>query len=401
MTRTRSLYASFLLSALLSTALVHAEGMSAAVGKPLQAAAAAMKAGKYRDALNHIHDADSAPGKTADESFTIERMRLSAALGAGDVQTAIHSLDAVQGRVSASEKLADMEGIINLYYRAGDMTSTAQWANRYAKEGGTDPRITGLGPMLRYKSGDYAGVVKELLPRVQADEKAGRAPTKQNLDILANCYINLKDETGVLYAYERLVQHYPEKDSWTNVLNHVQRVPGFSERFALDLYRLKLATGNLAQTGEFLQMAQMAVLENSIAEAKKIVDQANAVGAFGKGDEGGRQKRLTDLINKRLADDPKALAQAEKDANASADGSLLINLGLNYVMGGQSAKGVGLVDAGLKKAGFKDEDEAKLRAGIAFGLGGQKSKAAQVLKTVQGQDGAQNLARLWMYRVQQ
>jgi hypothetical protein len=413
MTRTRPLYAGLLMWALLgfSSAVVQAdEGMSPAVGKPLQQAAAFLKSGKYREALAKIQEADAVGSKTANESFAIERMRESASLGSGNTAQAVRSFEALTatGRLAGSEKIADLEGIVGAYYRANDFANAAIWANRYVKEGGTDPRITSLGPTLRYKSGDYAGVVKELRPRVEADEKAGRASSEQTLQLLAACYQNLKDDNGSYYVMERMVAHYPQKANWTNVLNHVSHTPGFSERLALDLLRLKFATDNMRTENDpketeqrYMEMAQLSLQDGFNTEAKKVVDQAYANHIFGDGPEAARQKRLVDLITKRLADDAKVLPQAEKDAAAAADGTASINLGFNYITAGQVQKGLPLVDAGLKKGNFKREDDAKLHAGMAYALAAQKAKAVQTLKTVQGADGTQALAHLWTYRAQQ
>ena len=413
MTHTRPLYAGLLCWALLGfptsavmsgPSVVHAdEALRPEVGKPLKDAAAMLKSGKYREALGKIHDADAVGGKNAAETFMIERMRFAASMGAGDTAQALKSFEALQasGRLPAAEKLADIENLVSVYYRAKDYSAASTWANRYAKEGGTDPRITGLGPQLRYQSGDYAGVVKEILPRAQAAEKAGRNISEEELQLLANCYLKLKDESGYIYSMERLVAGYPKKSYWTDLIIRVKSKQGFSGRLALDLYRIKLATDNMNSAGEYMEMAELALVENFNTEGKTIVDQAYAKGAFGQGPEAARQKRMADLIAKRLVDEPKTLAQEEKDANAAADGTALINLGLNYVTAGKAAKGLPFVEAGLKKDNFKRPDDAKLRAGIAYAMAGQKSKANQTLKSVAGNDGTADMAKLWMLRAQQ
>ena len=75
-------------------------GLRPEVGKPLQAAQDLVKAGKYRDALAKVREADAVGGKTAAETTTIERMRLAAASGAGDADTAARSFDAISASVA-------------------------------------------------------------------------------------------------------------------------------------------------------------------------------------------------------------------------------------------------------------------------------------------------------------
>ena len=69
-------------------------GLRPEVGKPLQAAQDLVKAGKYREALAKVRELDAVGGKTATETNTIERMRLAAASGAGDADTASRSFEA-------------------------------------------------------------------------------------------------------------------------------------------------------------------------------------------------------------------------------------------------------------------------------------------------------------------
>ncbi len=80
---------------------------------------------------------------------------------------------------------------------------------------------------------------------------------------------------------------------------------------------------------------------------------------------------------------------------AARDGNDLVTLGYNYVGYGQAAKGIALMEQGIKKGGLRRPEDAKLHLGIAYLQAGQKAKALQVLKTVGGTDGAADLARLW------
>jgi hypothetical protein len=54
-----------------------------------------------------------------------------------------------------------------------------------------------------------------------------------------------------------------------------------------------------------------------------------------------------------------------------------------------------LIQEGIRKGGLKHPDDAQLHLGIAYLLGGQKEQAIRVFKSVQGTDGAADLARLW------
>ena len=64
-------------------------------------------------------------------------------------------------------------------------------------------------------------------------------------------------------------------------------------------------------------------------------------------------------------------------------------------MNAQAEKGVQLIERGIAKGGLKRPEDAKLLLGQALAEAGQKQKAVQTLRTVRGNDGSADLARLW------
>jgi hypothetical protein len=223
-----------------------------------------------------------------------------------------------------------------------------------------------------------------------------RRATEEELQILANCYDRQKDTAGYVSAIEKLVVSYPKKSYWTDLLSRVQKKPGFSDRLGVNVYRLRLATGNLTSTNDYLEMAQLALQAGVPAEAKVIVDKGYEVKALGQGPEAGRHQRLRDLVMKDLAESQKTRARDEAEAIAAKDGNDLVKVGLNYVYEGNADKGLALVEQGIKKGGLKRPEDAKLRLGEAQIYAGHKAKGVQTLKTVQGNDGTADIARLWI-----
>ncbi|HJV96837.1 MAG TPA: hypothetical protein VJ608_12405, partial [Albitalea sp.] len=172
------------------------------VGKPLQAAQELIRAQKFKDALAKVREADAVGGKTAGESYLIERMRIAAASGAGDVETAAKSFEAISatGKVSPADKQRMIESLAGAYYRAHDYAKTMQWGQRYFKEGGTSPAIRTLLIQAQYLGGDFAGAARELTTEIQAAEKAGSAPAEDRLKLLVNATLKLNDTNGYVWA---------------------------------------------------------------------------------------------------------------------------------------------------------------------------------------------------------
>ena len=375
----------------------YAQSMRPELGKPLQAAQDLIKSKKYKDALAKIREADAVANKTPAEIFTIERMRGSAAASAGDTATAARSFEAVieSGKLPPGEQLKYIQAVAGMFYSNHDYAKATTWLTRYQKEGGTDPAMRALLVQTYYQGGNYSLALKEVQATVRAEEKAGRAPSIEQLELLANCVSKTGDKAGYASAMEKLVSYYPKKEYWAQLLNRVQAKPGFSDRLSLDVYRLKLAVGQLTSTSDYMEMSQLALQSGLSAEATKIIDQGYKLGALGTGTDGPRHQRLRDLAIKNAAEDLKTAAQSEAEAAQNKDGTGLVNLGYNYVTAGKFDKGIPLMEKGMKGE-LKRPDDAKLHMGIAYLLAGKKNLAVQTFKGVQGTDGTADLARYWV-----
>lgn len=398
----RALSSAFLVAGMLCAGLQSAQAQEKVrpeVGKPLQAAQDLMKANKFKDALAKVREADAVSAKTPYETYMVERMRASAATGAKEGDVAIKAYEAViaSGKAPSADQIKIIEALATNYYNSRDFASAIKWGQRYYKEGGSGGQIRTLMIQSYFQSGDFAASAKESLQDIEADEKAGRTPSEDKLQLLANSYLRQKNNAGYTATIEKLLNFYPKKSLWANVISGVQKKPGFSDRLAYDVNRLQLATGNLNTTNDYMEMAQLAIQAGFLAEGKKVIDEGFANGALGKGAEADRHKRLKDLAEKRIEAAKKAgTASEEAEANAAKDGNALVSLGLKIAINGDAAKGISMMDAGIKKGGLKRPDDAKFHLGVAQIQNGQKSKGIQTLKSVQGTDGVADLARLWI-----
>jgi len=367
------------------------------VGKVIQAARELIQAKKYKEALAKVQETNAVPNLNAYEKFVIDLTRGSAAQGAGERDTAISSFESVvaSGKLQQVEQLKVMGVISGLYYEAKNYAKSIQWASRYEKEGGTDPAIQQLLIQSYYLSGDNANAAKLLRDEIDSDEKAGRTPTEERLLFLASCYLKMNDNAGYTVALEKLVAHYPKKSYWADLISRMQRKAGFSERLELDVLRLQLATGNLSRPPDFMEMAQLALQAGFPIEAKRIIDQGYSTGVLGKGADAERQNRLRELANRQAAQDAAAIAQGDSESTSSKEGDVLLAIGYNDVLNGKTERGLALMEKGIRQSP-KHPEEAKLHLALAYLQAGQKPRAIQLLQTVHGNDGAADLARLWL-----
>ena len=398
-------------TALLATALLVgtqspalAQGVRAEVGKPLQQASEYLRAGKAREALAKVREADAIGGKSAAEQLMIDRMKGAAAQRAGDAATTIAAFESVyaSGKLAGAEQGQVAESIAFAYSQQKNWAKTTEWANRARSAGGNSSQLNQLIAYVQSQSGDYTQILKDAQANVDAAEKAGRRPGEDDLLRMADAAKRLNHNSAYSNALERLVLVYPKKEYWSAHLAALQRKPGFADRLRLDVMRLKLTIGLLDKTDEFMEMAQLALQAGLPVEAKNIVAKGYAAKALGTGDQAERHKRLSDLVDKQLADSAAGIAQAATDAASSKDGDELVKVGTVYASMGQSGKAVELIEKGIAKGDLKRPHDAKLRLALALAESPKtRAKGVQMLRSVTGNDGTTDVAKLYTVVVQQ
>lgn len=396
MSTLRALTLALLTAGLVGT--VQAQNLRPEVGKPLQQASELLRAGKAKEALAKVREADGASGKSAQEQLMIDRMRGAAAQRAGDNATAAQAFESAfaSGKLGAAEQMQVAESLAFAYSQLKDNAKAGQWVQKALALGSTSPQLKQLQTYLQGASGDYAAIARDAAAAVSAAEQAGKRPDEGDLLRLADAQQRTNNAAGQSATLEKLLAYYPTKEYWAATLGRLPRKPGFSDRFSLDLMRLRLATGNLVKTEEYMEMAQLALQAGHAAEGKQIVEKGFAAGVLGNGAEAERHKRLRDLATKQDAEAKADVAKATAEATAAKDGNALVQLGSALAAAGQAEQGVSLIEQGIAKGNLKRPEDAKLRLGRAMMLAGKnKAKAQQVLRGVQGNDGAADIARLY------
>jgi hypothetical protein len=151
----------------------------------------------------------------------------------------------------------------------------------------------------------------------------------------------------------------------------------------------------MSAANDYMEMTQLALQAGFPNEARQIIDKGFAAGVLGTGKDAERHKRLKDLVVKKVEEDKKALPENLVEAEASKDGTALVNIGMNLVFNGDKAKGLVLMQKGIAKDNLKRPDDARLHLAIAQLTAGDNARAAATLREVKGNDGTADLARLW------
>ena len=371
-----------------------AQGVRAEIGRPLQQAAELIKAGKGREALAKVREAEAVEGKSGAEQLTIDRMKAAAAQRAGEHAVAVQALEAVHPKTSGAEAGQIAEQIAFAYSQLKNNAKASEWIGKAQQAGNNSASLKQLQSYLQGASGDYAAIAKDAAAAVAAAEAAGRKPEESDLLRLADAYQRTGNSAGQAATLEKLLFAYPGKKTyWDAYLARLSRRSGF-ERFTLDVMRLRLETGSLTKTEDFVEMAQLALQAGLPAEGRRIVERGYAAKALGSGPEAERHKRLKDLAVKREEESRAAIANQAREAAEQKTGDDLVKVGYAQASLGNVDEGVKLIEQGIAKGGLKRPEEAKLRLGMAQ-LQKNRAKALSVLRSVGGNDGSAEIARLW------
>jgi hypothetical protein len=353
---------------------------------------------QYPQALEKIKILAAFENKTPYEIFFLDRTRAVVANQTANNELLAASFAAMikSDFLPTADKLKYTEAMAGTYFNEKKYKESLEWTQRYLAMNKESAIMQDLLVRNYYLQDDFQSAARELTAQVQADYGANRVPSHDRLRLLFSAQMKLKDQAGSALSLERLVTHHPKKEYWADLLYRLPNKPGFSDRLRLDWYRLLLTTENLEDAAQYVEMAELAIFAGFPLEAKNALDTGYKANVLGTGKNAVKHKQLLDKANKQVAEDAKTLDAGEASAKASKAGTGMVNMGYNLVTHGQTERGIALMEQGFVKGGLKAPEEAKLHLGMAYLQAGNKAKAAEVFKTIQGNDGSVELGKYWL-----
>jgi hypothetical protein len=378
----------------LITGIALADTMPPAIGKPLLAAEQDLSAHRYSAALAELARADAVPGKTPDETLDIDQLRaaIDATRGDRSAAAADYATLIATGQLSDAQIAQMAAGEASMQYQSGNYAAAAATIKTYLPH---DPQFHPLLMQAYYQLGNCAALDAELAPELKSAARTGQPPAQADLQMAAYCNASAKNTAGYVADITDLVQYYPTPAYWTDLLGQLQADPAYSDRLALDFFRLKLAVGVPATEPDYMEMTQEAVQQGLTNEATKIMAQGTAAGILGSGPDLDRQKRLQALVAQRAQAAAAGLAQQIAQAQAAGDQPTLFDIGFNEVEGGNPA-GLTLMANAIRSGDLTQPGQAELELGMAYNIAGQRANARAMWNATQGGSSAAQLAKLWM-----
>ena len=249
------------------------------VHKPLAAAQEALKNNQPDQALNLTRQALAVAQLTPAERAVVLRTQAVVALRAQNWDVAIESLEflVASPEVPVADRLPMLESLMNAGQQKKDNARVVKWARQYIESGGSKPVIRVVMIQTLSVMGEHQQVVAEMLEKLRLDASAGVKTPEQELRMLAVSYRQLKDNAGYQMTLRRLLELYPSKAYWAEVIQRLAQQVNLNPRLELDLYRLLDQTDNLEEAGDYTEMAQLALQsserERRADEAEREVDE--------------------------------------------------------------------------------------------------------------------------------
>jgi len=379
-----------------AAAAASAPTVRAELGKLLNQAQDAVRAGKFADAAELIKQARALAGLTPYEAYVITRLNAQAAYGNGDVATTIRDFEATLASefMPAAERRTIQEALIKIVYNAKQYPKAAKLIATWKAEGGKDPLLLSLLGQAYYLSEDWPAALVELQAQANAEKAANGKPSEKLLRMIASAQSGNKDDAGYGNTVFQLARYYPTAEYWQDVVARNTDPDLVAKRLDLDMLRLRQAILGVKDGNAAVTHAYLAQKAGYPAEAKALLEPALAAKLVST----ATLKEATDALrtaNRTLDADHAQAAANEASARQAKTGDGLVSLGLELVLDGQADKGLAMIEAGFTKGGLKNADDARLHQAYALYRAGRLPEAAKAFEQVQGKDGARLLADTW------
>jgi len=379
------------------TAAFAQKTVSAKVGKPLQEAQAAAKAGDFRGALAKVKEAEAITPKTAYEEMVVQDFKVYVCSNLRDSACAAAAAEAAfkTNAWAAGEKGRRLKYLSQINYTIRNYAKCISYAERHFAEVGQSADLAELVAQAYYQQGNWTKALQLSQDAIRAAERAGQKPKKGTLQIAQASAYKLKNGAVNKDLLFKLVDYYPSADYWASLVGTLKAQTGTSDHFRLDALRLLDAAGGLKKAADYMQMGEMSLQQGLPGETLRIVNKGFAAGVLGVGPEAARQKRLQTEAGKQAAAAKAGLARKAAAASASPQGDDDIKVAEAYETFGDNQNALPLLATGLSKAGLKAPDEGRLLLGrVQLNLK-KKAEAISTFKSITTDPKYSELARAW------
>jgi Tfp pilus assembly protein PilF len=378
-------------------AQAEAPKMTVEVLQVIKKAQEAIQGKRYDDALIALSSIRGKTDLNITERDAMERLLVSAWLAQKMYAAAIPSMEWLVSSPSVADKdrLPVLENLVAASLGSKDFARATRWARECLQAGCSNPnKMATIVVQTLQAQGLHKEVIEEVqknLAAMQASPGKARKVTEEELRAMAASQAKLKDMAGYYQSLQLLVQDYPSKDYWMDLLSRFMQQSHVNQRFEIEVYRLIKATDNLQEPGDYFTYAQLALKAGFPQEARSALAQGQAAKVFPGDVPPADLNQLQKEVQRAADEDSKGLENLRKTAQTA---NQWVDLGNVLFSTEQWAAAADAFDKGLALGGVKRESDVRLHLGIARFKAGQNDQARQAL----AQTGAdtQAVANLWL-----
>jgi lipopolysaccharide biosynthesis regulator YciM len=371
--------------------------------QPFQKALSAKDYATAQSLLPAVQAAATAP----DEKWYVGQFKI--ALGQGLKDQAMLQAGVVEALNSGSQGVEPDRGKFSWYagqfaFQAKDYPAAVQYLTA-AKTAGYHPQDanglpdTNFEIMLAesyFQQKQIPQGMAVLDQAIKDEQAAGRKVPQSWYGRAASIAYQSKNMAEAAKWTRAQVAAYPTAENWRSALVIFGDSNHFDDQTQLDLLRLKRFAGALAGERDYYEYAVLADKIGLPGEAKAVVDEGKAKGAFD-----ASSKAINEIgaaAGAKVAADKASLAASEKSAASAANGKAALGTADAYFGYGDYAKAATLYKLALQKGGV-DAATVNMRLGEALAKSGQAAEAKQALSQVTGPRA--ELAQFWTLWVDQ
>ncbi|WP_199555998.1 tetratricopeptide repeat protein [Sandaracinobacteroides hominis] len=336
-----------------------AQAISPAVGKPLQQASNAAKAGNTAAAQNYVNQARSA-ASTSTERTKVAQMAAYVYTRSGQYGQAAAELERIGAPPSQ---------LAPLYYQARQYDKAIAAAQRSGQT-----TIVAQSYLQQGKSAEAAKIYQQMLA------KSPNNPAL--LQNLAGAQFKMGDRKAYLATIQKLIRVDPTPNRWRALLIDMKAAP-MSRDSKLAMYHLMRETGNLTTPADVQEFAKLAIVGGQPGVAADAVNAASASGVLPAGDP--MTSKLVQAATKRQAQALAAAPAAAKSPNTA------LAAGNAYLGAGQYPQAIAAFTTAQKGP---NPGEAALFKGIAQARAGNFAAAKATFSAVPA-GNVSEIAGLW------
>ena len=251
-----------------------------------------------------------------------------------------------------------------------------------------------------YLEGNYRETAQFTQSMVTQEIKQGKTPVENQMQIVLNSCVKLKDSACIDRILGQLVMFYPRPAYWQDIMLSLfnSRTAESSDTDMLNIYRLAEEVGALTMPSQYIEMAQLSLEKGLPGDAERVLESGYGKNVFTAVDVRQRAARLLATAKKQAVSDQRSLPKLASQAASAPKGEEQVALGMDYLGYQQYDQAAAALSQGLAKGGVKDPAQARLLLGIAQLKSGHRTQAIATFKQVSGNPILARLAKLWTLR---